>query len=199
MNKANKLTIGRIILSLLLVSFLTFPFYSIGITLPKVLFFNIIIEIKYLIAALVFGIASYTDYLDGHIARKYNLITDTGKALDAIADKMLVNSILIVLAVDGMISVFVPVIIVIRDIIVDVLKMEVGRQDHVVAAIKTGKIKTASLMIGIFLTLIYNLPFTLINVNVADLLLYFGTIMSVVSLIEYYNLSKKFIFKKGEM
>lgn len=199
MNKANKLTVVRIVLSLLLIIFLIFPFYNIGINLPKVLVFNIVIEIKYLIAALIFGVASYTDYLDGRIARKYNLITDTGKALDAIADKMLVNSILIILAVDGMILVVVPVIVVVRDIIVDVLKMEVGRQDHVVAAIKSGKIKTATLMIGIFMTLIYNLPFELIKLDIANLLLYFGTIMSIISFIEYYNLSKKFIFKKGEM
>lgn len=199
MNKANKITVFRLILSFLLIIFLTFPFYSIGLNLPKILFFNIIIEVKYIIAAIIFAFASFTDFLDGYVARKYNMVTDTGKTLDAIADKVLVNSILIILAVDGMISVWVPVIIVVRDIIVDVLKMEVGRKDQVVAAIKTGKIKTALLMIGIFFTLIYNLPFELLKINLALMLVYFGTIMSIVSLVEYFNMSKKFIFKKGEM
>ena len=68
----------------------------------------------------------------------------------------------------------------------------------VVAAISSGKIKTASMMVGVTLTFFYNLPFEMINIRVSDFFLYFGTIMSVVSMFEYYNLNKKIIFQEFE-
>ena len=69
--------------------------------------------------------------------------------------------------------------------------MDLGNKGKVVAAIKSGKIKTASMMIGLALMFFYNLPFELINIKVADFLIYFALIMSVVSAIEYYSLWKK--------
>ena len=125
------------------------------------------------------------------IARRDNLITDTGKLLDAIADKVLVNSVLIIFAVNGFLPSFVPIIYIFRDEVVNALKMDALRKGKVVAAIKSGKIKTASMMIGLALMFFYNLPFELINLKVADFLIYFAVIMSVVSGIEYYNLWKK--------
>ena len=130
------------------------------------------------------------------MARKYDLITNTGKMLDAIADKILVNSTLIILATNGFINPIIPVVIVLRDTFVDAIKMEAASKGKVVAAIKSGKLKTATLMVGIVLMLFYNLPFELINIRVADFLLYFATILSVVSMIEYYVLNKKYIFSK---
>ena len=97
----------------------------------------------YIIAGILFIIASFTDFLDGYIARKRGLVTNTGKMLDAIADKVLVNSVLIILASKGEINVIIPVIIVIRDIIVNAIKMEAASKGKVVAAIGSGKIKTA--------------------------------------------------------
>ena len=69
--------------------------------------------------------------------------------------------------------------------------MDLGNKGKVVSAIKSGKIKTASMMIGLALMFFYNLPFELINIKVADFLIYFALIMSVVSAIEYYSLWKK--------
>ena len=99
MNLPNRITLCRIILSVIIIVFLVFPFDSAGIAIPQ-LFVNesIVIDIKYLIAGVLFIIASLTDFVDGYIARKYQMVTDLGKMLDAIADKMLVNSILIILA-----------------------------------------------------------------------------------------------------
>ena len=118
--------------------------------------------------------------------------------LDAIADKALVNSALIILAHKGFIPVAVPVIIIFRDTIVDALKMESSRKGKVVAAIKSGKIKTASMMVGLVLTFFYNLPFEFWNIRVADFLVYFATIMSIVSMVEYFNLNKKLILEPKE-
>lgn len=196
MTLPNKLTISRIIMTLLIIFILLFPFYMIDFNFPKFYVGDIIVDSKYFIAGGLFIIASITDFVDGYIARKYDLITNTGKMLDAIADKILVNSILIILATQGFVNPVVPVVIVLRDTFVDAIKMEAASKGKVVAAIKTGKLKTASLMVGIVLMLFYNLPFELINIRVADFLLYFATILSIVSMIEYYVLNKKYILSK---
>lgn len=192
MNTPNKLTITRIILTIIVIIICTFPFYTIGINFPKINISGLVVDTTYLIAGGVFIIAALTDYLDGKIARKNNLITDTGKMLDAIADKVLVNSVLIILAAKGFVLTIVPIIYIFRDEIVNALKMDLAKKGKVVAAIKSGKIKTASMMIGIVLMLFYNLPFELFNLKVADFLIYFALIMSIVSALEYYNLWKKY-------
>ena len=99
MNLPNKITISRIILSIVVLILLVFPLEKIGINFPTILVNGSIqVEVKYLISGLLFFIASITDSLDGHIARKYNMVTDFGKVMDAIADKILVNGVLIILA-----------------------------------------------------------------------------------------------------
>lgn len=198
MNIPTKLTISRIVMSILIIIIMLFPFYAVNISFPQFYISDILVDSRYLIAGGLFIIASLTDFLDGYIARRYGLITNTGKMLDAIADKVLVNSVLIILAANGFINAIIPVVIVLRDIIVNAIKMEAASRGKVVAAIGSGKLKTASLMIGTALTFFYNLPFELINIRVADFLLYFATIMSIVSMIEYYNMNKKLILDKKE-
>ncbi len=195
MNLPNKITISRIILSIIIIILLLFPFDAAGISVPK-LFVNesIVVDILYIIVAILFIVASITDFLDGHLARKYNMVTDFGKILDAIADKILVNPVLIILAAKGFISPIIPVIIVARDSFVNSIKMVAGSKGEVVAAIKTGKMKTVCLMFGIVLTLFYNLPFELYNLRVSDAFLIVACVLSIISAIEYYNLNKKIIF-----
>ena len=113
--------------------------------------------------------------------------------LDSIADKILVNSVLIILASSGFISPIIPVVIIVRDSIVNSIKMVAGNKGEVVAAIYTGKIKAACLMIGIVLTLFYNLPFELISFRVSSYLLAVAAIMAVISGIKYYLVSKPYL------
>ena len=197
MNLPNKITISRIILSFIIIILLLFPFDAAGITVPK-LFVNesIVVDVTYIVVAVLFIIASITDFFDGYLARKYNLVTDFGKMIDAIADKILVNPVLIILAAKGFISPIIPVIIVARDSFVNSIKMVAGSKGNVVAAIKLGKLKTACLMVGIVLTLFYNLPFELYNLRVADALLIVACVLSIISAVEYYNINKKFIFSE---
>ncbi len=197
MNLPNKITISRIILTIFIIILLLFPFDAAGITMTK-LFINesIVIDITYLIAGVLFIVASLTDFVDGYIARKYNMVTDFGKMIDAIADKILVNPILIILAAKGFISPIIPVIIVCRDSVVNSIKMVAGSKGAVVAAIKLGKLKTACLMTGIVLTLFYNLPFELFNLRVSDALLIVACVLSIISGIEYYNMNKKYLFNE---
>lgn len=199
MNLPNKLTISRIIISIIIIFVLLFPFDSMGINLPD-FYINeqLVVHLEYLIAGVLFVIGSLTDFLDGYIARKYNLITDFGKLIDAIADKMLVNSVLIILASTGTISAIVPVVVILRDTVVNSIKMLAASKGKVVAAIKSGKYKTACLMIGVTLTLFYNLPFELFNLKVADFFLLVATILSLVSGVQYYFLNQNIIFDNKE-
>lgn len=198
MNLANKLTMIRIFLTVVLITILLFPFYMVNIEFPKVLIGTITVDVKYFVAAIIFAIASFTDFLDGHIARKYNMVTDFGKMVDAIADKMLVNSTLIILTAQGFVAPIITVIIIFRDTVVDTIKMIAGSKGKVVAAIKTGKVKTTFLMLGVILTLCYNLPFELFNLDVASFLLVLATIFSIISGIQYYVMNKDIIFEKEE-
>ena len=196
MNLANKITMSRIFLSIVVIFILLFPFDAIGITTYKLFVAEkLVVDIKYLIAGILFVIASVTDFVDGYVARKYNMVTDFGKMVDAIADKLLVNSVLIILASTGFINAIIPVVVILRDTVVNTIKMIAGNKGKAVAAIKSGKIKTACLMVGITLTLFYNLPFELINIRVSDILLIIATVMSVISGVQYYQMNKKYIFE----
>ena len=197
MNLPNKLTISRIVMSLIIIFILLFDFSLIGLEYNnQVNLFNtgVNVDPKHLIAGVIFIFASLTDFLDGMIARKYGLITNTGKMLDAIADKVLVNSVLIILACQDLVPDVVPVVVVLRDIVVNAIKMEAAGRGVVIAAIGSGKLKTAALMVGTVLAFFYNLPFEIISLNVTDFLLYFATLMSIISMVQYFNMNKELIF-----
>lgn len=197
MNLPTKLTVSRIVLSVIVLILLIFPFDAIGISVP-VIRTSIDIDLMYVIAGIIFIVASVTDFLDGYLARKNNQVTDTGKMLDAIADKVLVNPVLIIFAAEGFISPIVPVVVIVRDIVVNAIKMQAASYGKVVAAISSGKIKTASLMIGMVLLFFGDVPFIYLNIRIDLLFIYFATIMSLVSMVQYYQLNKKIIFPETE-
>lgn len=194
MNKANKITMSRIVMSIVIIVLLLFPFDQVGLEFPTYLVNGtILIDLKYIIVGVLFIIASLTDFFDGYVARKYNLVTDFGKMMDAISDKLLTNSVLIILACNGKISTVIAVVIIVRDIVVDSIKMVIGNKGAAVAAIGIAKAKTATLMVGIVLTLFYNLPFELINLRVSDFLLAVAAILSVISACKYYIMAKPYL------
>lgn len=196
MNLPNKITISRIILSVITLILLMMPWHQLGIDFPTfTVAGKVIIDSKYLVAGVFFVIASVTDFLDGYLARSRNLVTDFGKVMDAIADKILVNGVLIILACQGFISVLVPVIIITRDTFVDSIKMASGNKGKVVAASILGKLKTICMMVGVSLMFFYNLPFELVGVPVADILIIAACILSVVSGCQYYYNAKDLIFQ----
>lgn len=197
-NLPTRLTFLRLGLALLIIVLLIFPFYRVGFEFKTFLFHSILIDVRYIMCGVIFIIASFTDYLDGYFARKNNEVTDFGKFADAIADKVLVNSVLVIFASQGFIPAAVPVIVIVRDIIVDAIRMNVAAKGTVQAARMSGKIKTACLMIGIILTFFYNLPFELFRLQISNFFLYFGTLMSLVSMYEYYNLNKKSLYSEFE-
>lgn len=197
MNLPNKITVARIILAIFVIVLLIVPWYELGVVFPTYqVGGRVVVDIKYIIAGVLFVIASVTDFVDGHLARSRNLVTDFGKVMDAIADKILVNGILIILAYNGFIHVAVPVIIILRDTFVDSFKMVSGNKGKVVAASYLGKAKTMCMMVGITLTLFYNIPFELFSFNFSGLLILAATVLSVVSGCQYYYNTKEFFSEK---
>lgn len=197
MNTANKITMSRIYLAIAMLFVLLFPWHQVGIDMPTyVLNGNMTIELKYIIAGILFVIASLTDFIDGKVARKYNMVTDFGKMIDAISDKILTNTLIVVLACDNLVHPVIAVIIIGRDIIVDSIKMLIGNKGKAVAAIKVAKFKTASLMIGLTLKLFYDLPFSLIPIRVSDFLLILAAVLAIISGAKYYIMAKEYITDK---
>ncbi len=197
MNLPNKITMVRIFLAVILLVLLIFPFNLCGIEFPTYqVFGSITVSLQYIIAGVIFLVAAMSDFIDGNLARKHNLVTDFGKVMDAIADKVLVNGVLIVLACNGLINVAIPVIIITRDIFVDSIKMVAGSKGKAVGASILGKLKTICMMTGLTLVFFYNLPFELLNIDVANGLLYVATVLSIISGIQYYQVNKEYFKEK---
>ena len=195
MNTANKITMSRIFLSVIILIILLFPWHQVGVDMPVyVVNGNINMDLRYIIAGVLFIVASLTDFIDGHIARKYNMVTDFGKMIDAISDKILTNTLIVVLACDNMVHPVIAVIIIARDIIVDSIKMLVGNKGKAVAAIGVAKYKTASLMVGLTLKLFYDLPISLLGfTGVSDVLLIIAAVLSIISGVKYYMMAREYI------
>lgn len=193
MNLPNKITFSRVILTIIIIITLLFPFDAVGISLPS-LFINesIVVEVKYLIVGILFMVAAISDVIDGKLARKYNLETNIGKVMDDIADKLLVDLTLIVLSTCGFISSTIAIVVIATDIINYALKLgSNGNEIKCNNIVK--KIKNFFINFGIVLTLFYNLPFELINFKVSDVMLMIASVLCIVITLQYYETSKKYI------
>ncbi|MBR1377402.1 MAG: CDP-diacylglycerol--glycerol-3-phosphate 3-phosphatidyltransferase [Bacilli bacterium] len=196
MNLANKITISRMAITALIIIILLFPFESAGINFTN-LFINelIVVNAKYIIVGILFVIALITDYLDGYVARKKDMVTELGDTLDYIADKLLIDSVLIILSSQGFLHPFIPVIIIGRDYVANAIRMTALKKNITLKSVKIDKYKNIIIKIGVALTLFYNLPFELFNLNISDILLIVGTVLSVISCIQYYNDNRRKIIK----
>ena len=145
MNLPNKLTIFRIILVPIMV---LIPFFNIQTEFLG-------IPVSYLIINLIFAIASYTDHLDGKIARKNNLVTTFGKFADPLADKILVLAAMLMLVEGGKLPAWIPIIVLFREFVVSGYRLvAVEKGGEVIAASFWGKLKTVTQMIAIILMFI---------------------------------------------
>lgn len=197
MNLPNKLTFLRIILTFVILILIGVNWSQFNISWPVyIIGGKVVLRLNYLISAGIFIVASLTDMLDGKLARKRGEVTDFGKVMDAIADKILVNGILIILAYNHDIALIVPIVIVLRDIVVDSIKMMSGSKGKVIAASIAGKIKTAVMMVGITLVLLENLPMEFFGIALDQLLVLVACILSIYSGIEYFLVNKDFIFNE---
>lgn len=195
MNLPNKLSCFRMVLVPLIVLVMIFPYAQLGIAIPEFEFGFVSLSLKNIIVLILFATASFTDFLDGYIARKHNLITSFGKFIDPIADKLLVNTMFVMFAATGIVPVVPVVIMIWRDTIVDGLRMNAAAKGKVVAAGMLGKLKTVSQMLAIIFILLNNLPFELVRFPLSDFLLWFATLISVASGISYFIQLKDIILE----
>ena len=197
MNLPNKLTMFRIFITIIIVALIGVNWSLLNINWPIYLIGGkVVLRLNYLIAGGLFVIASLTDMLDGRIARKRNLVTDFGKTLDSIADKVLVNAVLIVLAYNRDIALIIPVIIICRDVMVDAIKSVSSAKGTVIGASQAGKIKTVFMMCGLSLVLFENLPMEFFGIALDQLLILIATCLSIYSGIEYYLVNKELFNEK---
>lgn len=198
MNTPTKITFSRIVaIALMIISL--FVLYVIGQVDKTFLVPNIgdtSINWVYFILFIFFVLASFTDYLDGHLARKNNQVTNLGKFLDPVADKLLINSMIIFLIVPASyapgqmsFSLWCAILLIARDIVVDALRFIAAQKGVVIAANIFGKMKTVLQMIAVSLVLLNGWPFIYFDrdwtVRIADIFIYLATFTSVMSGIIY--------------
>ena len=184
MNTPNKITITRFILTIILIARMVFPYNSYNINIPYLgnTGFNVID----LVGCIIFIVASITDFVDGHLARKNNLVTDFGKFMDPLADKFLVNSSLIILAVQksNLLPVLIVVLMIGRDIAVDGIKLISAKKGRTVAANIYGKLKTVFQMIAIPVIFLNGFPFNyLLKENTYIITIILASLACLMSLI----------------
>lgn len=195
MNLPNKLTIARVLLVPLLIIIYVFPYDLTGITIPVYHVLETDISLINIIILVIFVVASITDYFDGKIARSKKLITTFGKFADPIADKLLINTIFLLLAGSDKISIIIPIIMISRDTVVDAIKMSAASKQVVVAASKLGKLKTVSQMIALGFLLVNNFPFSPLGIDVATFLAWVAAVISVISGIDYFIKNQKMLME----
>lgn len=184
MNTPNKITITRFILTIILIAIMVFPYNSCNINISYLgnTGFNVID----LVGCIIFIVASITDFVDGHLARKNNLVTDFGKFMDPLADKFLVNSSLIILAVQksNLLPVLIVVLMIGRDIAVDGIKLISAKKGRTVAANIYGKLKTVFQMIAIPVIFLNGFPFNyLLKENTYIITIILASLACLMSLI----------------
>ena len=146
------------------------------------------------VAAVIFILASATDWLDGYLARKNNLVTDFGKFMDPIADKLLVCSALICLVEQGSLAAWMVIIIIGREFIISGFRLVASDKGVVIAASYWGKFKTVSQMIMVILLI---LDLGGVFNTIALVITWIALILTVISLVDY--LKKNWSVLDGEM
>ena len=167
MNLPNKLTVLRVIM---------IPFFVVSL-----LAFHGEVRLLRNLAAAIFIVASLTDMLDGKIARKYNLVTNFGKFMDPLADKLLVCSALICLIELGQLPAWMVIIIISREFIISGFRLVASDNGVVIAASYWGKFKTTFQMIGVVL-LIFNIPALS---TLTTIIVWIALALTVISLVDY--------------
>ncbi len=144
------------------------------------------LPVAHFVGALLFIIASVTDWVDGYYARKYNLVTTLGKFLDPLADKLLVSAGFILLVELGLAPAWVVILIISREFAVTGLRLVASGEGIVLAASNMGKLKTTTQILAIATLLLHNFPFSYIGFRLDLILLYAALFFTVVSGIDYF-------------
>jgi len=193
MNLANKITMARIFLVPIIMLFLLVRF-----DLGSITFVGVELTYSEIIATLIFILAASTDGLDGYIARKRKLVTNLGKFLDPLADKLLITAALISLVERGSVEAWMAIIIISREFAVTGLRLVASADGHVIAASKLGKLKTIVQIVAICAVMLANFPFAAIHVPFDIFAMWCAVIITIYSGIDYFVKNKSVIqFKRS--
>ncbi len=190
MNTPNMLTVLRV----LLVPAIVAVYYTN--LMEKVSPISDNISMGAFVILIIFVLAAITDFLDGFIARKYNLVTDFGKFMDPLADKLLVLALLVILQGMGLLPAYVVIIILSREFIVTGIRLIAASSGKVIAASALGKIKTISQFVMIIVLLLNNFPFSEIGSNglpIDTILIWIATTFTLLSGIEYVYKNRQYV------
>lgn len=168
MNLPNKLTVARVCMV---------PLFMVALMLNT--------EVSRVVATVIFALASFTDMLDGKIARKYNLITNFGKLMDPLADKILTAAAMVCLVELGDLAAWIVVIILFREYAITGLRSVAASENIVVAANIWGKVKTVCQMIALMPLMLKPQIVALCGVNLGLILMYVALLLTVYSGVDY--------------
>ncbi|WP_088033801.1 CDP-diacylglycerol--glycerol-3-phosphate 3-phosphatidyltransferase [Evansella clarkii] len=188
MNIPNQITISRIFLIPVFMIFLLVPFGWGEIAL-----LGTEIPVSHLIAAIIFIIAASTDWLDGYYARKHNLVTNMGKFLDPLADKLLITAAFVSLTGLDMFPAWAAVLILSREFAVTGLRLVASGEGVVIAASNWGKWKTVSQIVAASAIMLHNIIFEMLAIPFAEIMVYAAVILTLISGIDYFIKNKHVI------
>lgn len=189
MNLPNRITLARICLIPIMMFFLLMDFRLY----PDIHWGSFQLSINHLIAAVIFLLAASTDGIDGYIARKYNMVTNLGKLLDPLADKLLVSAVLISLVELDRCDSWIAIVIISREFAVTGLRQIALLEGKVVAASKWGKIKTITQIIAISLLLLNNFPFQFVKIPLDEIAIWVAAVITIYSGIDYFVKNKELL------
>ena len=190
MNIPNKITVSRILLIPFFVIVIMFDFGWGTMEL-----FGAEMPVNHFVGAIIFIFASATDWVDGYYARKYNLVTNLGKFLDPLADKLLVSAALILLVELGLAPSWIVIIIISREFAVTGLRLILAGEGEVVAANQLGKIKTWAQIVAISALLLHNTIFALFGIPFDMIALYVALIFTIWSGWDYFYLNRRVLLQ----
>jgi CDP-diacylglycerol--glycerol-3-phosphate 3-phosphatidyltransferase len=193
MNLANKITLSRIFLVPIFMLFLL-----VKIDIGSIMFAGVELTYSELIATFIFIVAASTDGLDGYIARKRKLVTNLGKFLDPLADKLLITAALVSLVDLGSVDSWMAIVIISREFAVTGLRLIAAADGQVIAASKLGKLKTIIQIVAISVVMLRNFPFGALEIPFDIILMWIAVIITIYSGIDYFIKNKGVIqFKES--
>lgn len=192
MNLANRITLARIFLVPVIMIFLLIQF-----DFGHLRFGSVNLSISELIATLVFVLAAATDGLDGYIARKNQIVTNFGKFLDPLADKLLVTAALISLVEMQRLEAWIAIVIISREFAVTGLRLIASSEGIVIAASPLGKIKTITQIVALVSLMLNNIPFSIVQIPFADFAIGLAVIVTVWSGVDYFYKNRHVISFHG--
>lgn len=188
MNIPNKITVSRVIMIPIFVVFMLIDLGFGNMTLA-----GATMPIEHFIGALIFIIASITDFVDGYYARKYKLVTNMGKFLDPLADKLLVAAALIILVELNYAAAWVVIVIISREFAVTGLRLLLAEGGEVAAAKQLGKIKMWTQVVAISSLLLHNTIFEMFNIPFGQITLYISLFFTVWSGWDYFYANRRIL------